>query len=106
MSEAILSEQTRRLLEEPLLGEQDVDAKVRSLLEAEYLRRLARYQRVDQELGQKYGLTFAEFTAQRMTKHKDYTWDVEKDAMDWETALGGIKTVTAKLQELKELAHD
>ena len=39
MSPMMLREHTLALLEEPLLGEQDLDAKVRTLLEAEYLRR-------------------------------------------------------------------
>lgn len=106
MGETILHDHTRRLLEEPLLGEQDVDTKVRSLLESEYLHRLARYQRVDRELGQKYRLTFTEFNAQRIVKRNNYTWDVESDAIDWETAIGGIKTMTAKLQELKASANE
>jgi len=106
MSEIILQAQTRRLLEESLLGEQDVDVKVRSLLESEYLHRLARYQRVDRELSQKYSLTFTEFNAQRIVKRNDYDWDIESDAMDWETAIGGIQTMTAKLQELKAAAHE
>ena len=105
MSEAILQEHTRRLLEEPLLGEQDVDTKVRGLLEAEYLRRLARYQRVDHELNQKYGMTFDEFTSRRIVQREGYTWDAETDAMDWETAISGIKTLTTKLQDLREPAH-
>jgi hypothetical protein len=40
MSGAELLERTQRFLEEPLLGEQDLDTKVSLLLEAEYLRRL------------------------------------------------------------------
>ena len=105
MGEAVLQEQTRRLLEDPLLGEQDVDTKVRSLVEAEYVRRLARYQQTDHDLRLKYGLTFDEFTARRAVKAAGYTWDVETDAMQWETAMGGIRTLTAKLHELRGPAH-
>jgi len=105
MSETTLPERTRHLLEESLLGEQDVDAKVRLLLEAEYLRRLARYRRTDRTLSEKYGKTFEEFVSSRVVQREGYTWDVETDAMDWETAIGGIKTLTAKLRELRELAH-
>jgi len=93
---------TRQFLEEPLLGEQDVDTKVCFLLEAEYLRRLGRYHRVDRVLAQKYGMTFEEFVARRVVQQKGYTWEVERDAMDWETAVGGIKTMRRKLQELRE----
>ena len=105
MGEVVLQEQTRRLLEDPLLGEQDVDTKVRSLVEAEYLRRLARYQQTDHDLRLKYGMTFDDFTSRRVVQRDGYTWEVESDAMQWETASGGIRTLTAKLQELRGLAH-
>ncbi|MBM4465771.1 MAG: hypothetical protein FJ014_09510 [Chloroflexi bacterium] len=102
MSETMLLERTRQFLEEPLLGEQDLDTKVRLLLEAEYLRRLGRYRRLDHTLTQKYGMTFEEFVARRVVQQKGYTWEVETDAMDWETAVGGIRTMERKLQELRE----
>jgi hypothetical protein len=58
MSEMILSESTLALLNAPGLGAQDVDSKVRYLLEAEYLRRLGRYHRTNSLLSEKYGMTF------------------------------------------------
>ena len=93
MSQMGLLERTRQFLEEPLLGEQDLDTKVRLLLEAEYLRRLGRYRRLDRILTQKYGMTFEEFVSCRVVQQKEYTWDVESDAMDWETAVGGMRTM-------------
>ncbi len=39
MSSMMLRDHTLELLEDPLLGAQDLDAKVRELLEAEYLCR-------------------------------------------------------------------
>jgi hypothetical protein len=102
MSETKLLESTRQFLEEPLLGEQDLDTKIRLLLEAEYLRRLGRYRRLDHTLTQKYGIAFEEFMARRVVQQKEYTWDVEKDAMDWETAVDGTRTMERKLQELRE----
>jgi hypothetical protein len=101
MSETKLMESTLQFLEEPLLGEQDLDTKVRLLLEAEYLRRLGRYRRLDRTLTQKYGMTLEEFIEGRVVQQKGYTWDVEKDAMDWETAVDGMKTMERKLQELQ-----
>lgn len=102
MSETRLLESTLQFLEEPLLGEEDLDTKVRLLLEAEYLRRLGRYRRLDRTLTQKYGMTFEEFIEGRVVQQKGYTWDVEKDAMDWETAVDGMRTMERKLQELQE----
>jgi hypothetical protein len=102
MSDVVLQETTQHLLEDPLLGDQDVDTKVRSLLESEYLRRLKRYRRQDRLLAQKYEMTFEEFVESRVVKQKGYAWDVEQDAMDWETAVSGMETMKRKLQELRE----
>ena len=101
-----LQEQTRKLLEEPLLGEQDLDAKIRRLLEAEYMRRLVQYRRVDRNLRQKYGTTFAHFIANRVVRQEGYTWEAETDAMDWDTAVDGIETMRRKLQELQHVQQD
>jgi len=102
MSEIILEERTRQLLDESLLDGKNVDAKIRVLIEAEVLRRLQQYHRQDRNLTQKYGLSFDEFVAQRVVAQRGYTWDVEQDAMDWETAIGGIATMKTKLQQLRE----
>jgi hypothetical protein len=102
MSEAVLLDHTRQLLEDPLLGEQDLDAKVRLLLEAEYLRRLGAYRHLDRTLSQKYGMTFQEFVTRRIVQQRGYTWEVETDAMDWETAVDGMETMARRLQEIRE----
>jgi len=47
-------------------------------------------------------MTFEEFVARRVVQQREYAWDVETDAMDWETAVGGMKTMERKLQELRE----
>lgn len=102
MGDVLLRERTRQFLEDPLLGEQDVDTKVRSLLEAEYLRRLKRYRRQDRILAQKYGMTFEAFMERRVVQQEGYTWDVEQDAMNWETSVGGMRTMKRRLRELQE----
>ena len=101
MAEVVLKEQTRQWLTDPLLGDDDVDTKIRRLLEAEYLRKMAQYQRVNEMLAQKYGVAFNEFVAQDIVAQHGYRWDVEQDAMQWETAIGGIETVQRRLQEIR-----
>ena len=103
MAGSELLESTRQLLEEPLLGDHDLDAKVRLLLKAEYFRRLGQYRRVDHLLNQKYGLTFEEFTTRRIVQEKGYGWEVESDAVDWETAIAGIRTIERKLADLQDV---
>jgi hypothetical protein len=97
-----LLEHTRRLLGEPQLDGEDPDEKICNLIKAEYLRRSGRYRRVDLLMTQKYGMTFDEFIRRRIVKEHEYGWNVELDAMDWETAVAGIKTMKRKIQELEE----
>ncbi len=106
MIEVQLREQTKELLNDPLLGSQDLDGKIRPLLTAEYLRQMGRYQRTEQALTQKYDMTFDDFLAQRITERHGYTWEVEKDAIEWETALGGIQTMLRKLNEVREASYE
>lgn len=96
-----LNETTIELLVEALPGEQSVDARVRYLLEAELLRTLGKHRRVNAGFVKKYGMEFAEFLNRDMVQQQGYTWEVERDAMAWETAIGGIEMLEARLRELK-----
>jgi len=39
----------------------------------------------------------------RIARKMDYAWEVEQDAMDWETAIGGMQTVGRKLKEIRQI---
>ncbi len=106
MTAVVLLERTQEFLRETLLGDQDPDAKVRQLIEAEYLRQVARDRRVDMALTHKYDMSFDDFVARRITRQRGYTWEVEQDAMDWETAVGGMATIERKLKELREIGSE
>jgi hypothetical protein len=106
MSEVTLSESTLELLRDPVLGRDDVDTQIQYLIEAEYIRRLGRYQRTDDVLTEKYGMSFDEFAAQHVVKQKGYTWEVEKDAMAWEVAIDGIDTMKDRLLNLKVIRRE
>lgn len=101
MESAELQARTRQLLEEPFLEGRDLDAKIRLLLRFELMRRLGRYRHVDRLMASKYGVEFEELVSRRLVKEKGVSWDVESDAMAWETAVGGIKTVERKLREIE-----
>ncbi len=102
MSEGTLSASTIKLLQDIAPDQPDLDAKVRLLLEGEYLRRLAHYHQADRVLSQKYGMSFQDFVAREVVKQKEYSWEVEKDEMDWEVAVSGIDTFTLRLRRLRE----
>jgi len=84
----------------------DVEAKLRALLEAEYERRLMRYSMTDQQFQKKYGMTFEEFERQRIVRERGYSWEVESDAIEWDLAVSGIRTMRRKLMELRGKAPD
>jgi hypothetical protein len=97
----IVSDEIAQHLNHLVLGQtDDANEKLRLLLEAEYRRRLTYYRLTDQRLREKYQMAFEEFERQQITKQQDYSWDVESDAMAWETAIDGIRTMQRKLSEL------
>ena len=81
---------------------ENVDKKLRLLLIAEYRRRLTRYRLTDEQMSQKYNMSFAAFEDRQMTKQLNYSWDVESDAIVWETAVDGIRTTKRQLAELTQ----
>ncbi len=102
MTHTALLEGTLRFLNKaPIVG-QNSDTKIRNLLKAEYLRSFARYRRTDFLLSRKYGMSFDEFVKQQVVRQKEYSWDSESDAMGWETAISGMKTMEHYLRELQE----
>ncbi len=102
MSEITVGESTKALLEALPLEGQDMDAKLRSLIEAELLRRLQQGHRQDRILRAKYGMSFDDFVGQRVVARRGYTWEVEQDAMAWETVIGTIATLERRLAQLRE----
>jgi hypothetical protein len=78
----------------------DINEKLRLLLTAEYRRRLTHYSLTNRQLSQKYKMSFEAFERQQMTKQHGYTWGVESDAIAWETAVDGIRTMERQLAEL------
>ncbi len=78
----------------------NANQKLRLLLEAEYRRRLARYNLNNRQFSRKYNMTFEEFERQQITKQQGYSWEVESDAMEWEQAVDGIRTVQRQLAGL------
>jgi hypothetical protein len=45
-------------------------------------------------------MSFVEFERQRITEQRGYTWEVESDAIAWETAVDGVRMVQGQLGNL------
>jgi len=82
----------------------DLDDKLLALLEAEYRRRLSRYNLTNRLMTKKYGVSFDEFERQRYTEQHGYSWEVESDAIEWDLAASGIRTMQRKLSALLEVS--
>lgn len=97
----VVSERTARHIESLPL-EINTDGKLRALLESEYRRRLSLYSLTNRVLKKKYGMTFDEFESQRIVERRGYSWEVESDAIEWDLAMSGTRTMQRKLAELIE----
>jgi hypothetical protein len=83
-----------------------MDGKLRMLLVAEYRRSLARYSLTDRRLREKYGMSFEEFEQRSVVRERNFGWDVESDAIEWDLATDGIRTMRHRLTELLDSPSD
>ncbi len=71
------------------------------MLRREYLRKLTRYRLTDEFLRKKYEMTYEEFEKENVVAKRDFSWEVESDAQEWEMAIDGINTCLRKLGVVK-----
>ncbi|MDI6811021.1 MAG: hypothetical protein QMD80_05015 [archaeon] len=71
------------------------------MLRREYLRKLTRYRLTDGFFRKKYGMTYGEFEKENVVAKRNFSWEVESDAQEWEMAIDGISTCLRKLGEVK-----
>jgi hypothetical protein len=71
------------------------------MLRREYLRKLTRYRLTDEVFRKKYGMTYEEFEKENVVAKRNFSWEVESDAQEWEMAIDGISTCLRKFQEQK-----
>ena len=90
-----------RALAEKIVKEIPVD-EIKTALINEYRRRRIRYKMVDEFMRNKYGMDFKKFEAGNVVKDKNFSWDVESDAMEWEHAIEGIRYAEQKLKDLEK----
>jgi uncharacterized protein YlxP (DUF503 family) len=69
---------------------------------SEYEKRLVLYRLTDERLKKKYSVSFEEFEKKNVVKEKGFSWEVERDAMDWEHAVEGIRYIQEKINKIKQ----
>lgn len=62
----------------------------------EYERKTILYKLTDERFKKKYGMDFSAFEKRNLVKEKDFSWEVEKDAMEWEHAMESIEYLLQK----------
>lgn len=106
MTITVSEEIVRRLNDLSIAQTDDIETKLQRLLVAEYQRRLARYRLTDRRLSKKYRMAFEEFEHRQITKQQEYSWEVESDAMAWETAIDGIQTMQQQLADIEAFQNE
>ncbi len=69
---------------------------------SESRRKLVIDKLTDESVKKKYGMVFDDFNSHDLVEKKDFSWDVEKDAMEWEHAIEGIRYQQKKIKTLLE----
>ena len=47
-------------------------------------------------------MNFTEFEKKNLVRVKDFSWEVEKDAMEWEHAVEGIESLQEKINKIEK----
>ncbi|HHT9137877.1 MAG TPA: hypothetical protein ACFYEK_11640 [Candidatus Wunengus sp. YC60] len=47
-------------------------------------------------------MNFTEFEKKNLVKENGFSWEVEKDAMEWEHAIEGIESLQEKINKIKK----
>lgn len=71
------------------------------MLRRDCVRKLTKYRLTDDFFRKKYGMTYEEFENENVVAKKNFSWEVESDAQEWEMAMDGISTCLRKLEEVK-----
>jgi len=80
--------------------------EIKEALLSEYEKKIILYKLTDERLKKKYKMSFNEFEEKNIVKEKDFSWEVEKDAMDWEHAVEGIRYLQEKTDKIKKADND
>lgn len=94
-----ITEKTSKILDY-LVPQGDLDSKIRKIIIEDLKRKLAEFQLIDHRFQKKYGMTIDEFERRNVIKEKGFSFEVESDYHEWDSAVDAIKTVKAHLEDL------
>lgn len=96
-----IKEKTSKILD-LLIPEGDLDYKVRKILIEDLKRKLTEFQLIDTRFQKKYGMTLDEFEQKNIIKERGFSFEVESDYHEWDSAVDAIKTLKAKIEDLSK----
>lgn len=96
-----ITEKTTKILD-LLIPEGNLDYKVRKILIEDIKRRLTEFQLIDNRFRKKYGMTLDEFEQRNIIKEKKFSFEVESDYHEWDSAMDAIRTLGAKIEDLSK----
>ena len=96
-----ITEKTTKILD-LIIPEGDLDYKVRKILREDIKRKLTEFQLIDNRFLKKYGMTLDEFEGKNIIKEKGFSFEVESDYHEWDSAVDAIKTLKAKIEDLSK----
>ena len=81
------------------------EKEIKEAVLREYEKRLVLYKLTDERLKKKYGMNFMEFEKRNIVTEKEFSWEVEQDAMNWEHAVEGIRDIEEKIKKIKAMSE-
>jgi len=94
-----ITEKTTKILD-ILIPEGDLDYKVRKILREGLKRKLTEFQLIDKRFQKKYGITLDEFEKRNIIKERGFSFEIESDYHEWDSAVDAIKALKAKIEDL------
>ncbi len=79
------------------------DDDLKDAILSEYKRKHILYKMTDEKFRKKYEMSFEEFDKRNIVKEKEFSWEVESDAIEWEHSIEGVRYITSKLKEIETL---
>jgi polyhydroxyalkanoate synthesis regulator phasin len=96
-----ITEKTSKILDN-LIPEGDIDSKVRKIIIEDLKRRLAEFQLIDHRFQKKYEMTLEEFEKRDIIKKRGFSFEVENDYHEWDSAVDAVKTIKSHLKDLSQ----
>jgi hypothetical protein len=94
-----ITEKTTKILG-LLIPEGGIDFKIRKIIIEKLKRKLTEFQLIQHRFQKKYGMTLNEFENRNVIKDKGFSFEVENDYHDWDSAVDAVETLKAYLEDL------